>query len=505
MSPAQRLSVLLRQAGMQPLPPADADPVISGAALHSAHVEPGFMFFALAGARHSGESFVQEALERGARAVIAGSPRPSALPAHVAWVHTGEPRTAAALLSRECYGRPDDALTLVGVTGTNGKTTVTYLVEAIARAAGRRTGRIGTIGYSYGGAESRPLARTTPEAPDFYRILAEMRAQGSEIVVMEVSSHALALERVAGARFSVAAFLNLGRDHLDFHQSSSAYFEAKAKLFTSLQEGQKAVLPADCPHGMRLARGQRAEVIFFGRSGEAHVRLRDEHCSLAGSSAILELPSGKLPIRTFLPGPFNLENIAAAAACAVALGLPGEAMAAGVLALEHVPGRMERVDLGQPFTVIVDYAHTEDALRPLLAWAKQVARGRLWVIFGCGGERDTGKRAAMGRAAAELADRIVITSDNPRGEDPREIIDQIASGVDSVAGAKLRARIEPDRREAIRASIAEARPADVLIVAGKGHETTQTIGERSEAFDDRLVAAAALRERGFDGVERAHA
>jgi UDP-N-acetylmuramoyl-L-alanyl-D-glutamate--2,6-diaminopimelate ligase len=505
VSPSRRLSLLLHQAGFPPLPPGEADPVVTGAALHSASVEPGFLFFALPGARQCGESFVPDALARGALAVVAGSPRPSGLPASVAWVQAEAPRTAAALLSRECYGRPDLTLTLVGVTGTNGKTTTTYLIEAIAHAAGRRAGRIGTTGYSYGAA-AQPLARTTPEAPDFYRLLARMREQGVEIVAMEVSSHALALERVAGARFALAAFLNLGRDHLDFHASQADYFAAKAKLFTALQEGQKAVLPADCAHGRKLAElAPRAEVTFFGRSPRAHVQLLEEHCTLAGSSAILRMPSGKLPIRTFLPGPFNLENIAAAAACALALGLPPEAIAAGVLALEHVPGRMERIDLGQPFTVVVDYAHTEDALRRLLSWARLLTRGRLWVIFGCGGERDTGKRAAMGRAAAELADRIVLTSDNPRGEEPQQIIEQIAGGMAAVPDAMARLRIEADRREAIRVAIGEAAPEDVLLVAGKGHETTQTIGERSEAFDDRQVAAAALRERGFDGAGRARA
>ena len=298
-------------------------------------------------------------------------------------------------------------MTLVGITGTNGKTTVAYMVEAIALAAGRRTGRIGTVGLAIGG-ERHASERTTPEAPDFYRLLAEMREQEIELVATEVSSHALALSRVEGARFTTAAFLNLGRDHLDFHKDEKAYFEAKAKLFEGLGREQHAVLPADSPHGAELRRRTRGKVWTFGRSESADVRLEQERCAIDGSSAVLETPSGALPFSCRLAGRFNLDNAAAAAACALAAGLSQHAIPRGLGSLQRVPGRMERIDRGQPFAVIVDYAHTADALGSLLSWLRGMSAGRVLVVFGCGGERDRGKRFLMGQAAATHAQRIFL-------------------------------------------------------------------------------------------------
>ena len=434
-----------------------------------------------------------DAVKRGARAVVAASPRPRVLDPEVAWVRVARPRRAAALLSREYWECPDEALTLVGITGTNGKTTVAYLVEAIAAAAGRRTGRIGTVGYAVAGVE-HTAERTTPEAPEFYRLLATMRDASIDIVAMEVSSHALALSRVDGARFATAAFLNLSRDHLDFHGDEESYFRAKARLFENLEPGQHAVLPADSPHGATLRGLTRARVWTFGRDESADVRLRDERSGRDGSSAVLSTPSGSLPVRSFLLGRFNLDNVAAAAACALSMGLSAEAIGAGVLALESVPGRVERVDRGQPFQVLVDYAHTPDALRALLEWMRELVDGRLSVVFGCGGERDAGKRAEMGRVAASLADRVYLTSDNPRGEDPQAILSEIGAGVATCSGAMERTTILADRRAAIRAALSAAGPGDVVLLAGKGHETTQTIGGRAEPFDDRVVASDLLNE-----------
>ena len=493
-----RLSVLLQGSDVQPMAAVGADPDIRGASLDSRRIEPGDLFFAIRGLRADGEAFVSEAIERGARAVVAGSPRPSEVAERIGWVQVEEPRKAAGLLSREYYGRPDEALCLVGITGTNGKTTVTHLVEAIGRAAGRRSGRIGTVGYAFEG-EEQPLERTTPEAPDFYRLLAEMRDREASLVAMEVSSHALALSRVEGARFAAAAFLNLSRDHLDFHGDEGSYFEAKAKLFGALGPDQTAILPAESPHGEELARRTRARVLRFGRSEEAEIRLCEEHSGLDGSSAILETPAGKLPVRSFLLGGYNLENVAAAAACAIALELPAESIPAGVLAVGGIRGRMERVDRGQPFTVLVDYAHTTAALERLLVWVRQVSDGRVAVVFGCGGARDTEKRPAMGRVAAETADRIFLTSDNPRDEDPEAILQQIGEGVASVGGGSERCRTIPDRREAIRSAIADAGSGDLVAIAGKGHETTQTFAGRVEPFDDRQVAIEALEELGWKG------
>jgi UDP-N-acetylmuramoyl-L-alanyl-D-glutamate--2,6-diaminopimelate ligase len=499
-----RLSTLVEGSNVRPLAVTGADPLIRGASLDSRRVEPGDVFFAIRGLHANGEAFVPDAIRRGALAVIAESPPPTKLDSSIGWVQVTEARRAAGPLSRECYGRPDEALELVGVTGTNGKTTVTYLVESIARAAGRGCGRIGTVGFGLEG-EERPLERTTPEAPDLYRLLAEMRERSIDIVAMEVSSHALALHRVEDARFAVAAFLNLSPDHLDFHGDEPSYFAAKARLFASLGGDRWAVLPADSPYGERLASRTKARTLTFGRSATAEVRLRDERCGLDGSSAVLETPSGTVPVRTFLPGRMNLDNVAAAAACALALDLAPESIPAGVLALEGVPGRMERIDAGQPFTVIVDYAHTAAALEAALAWVREVGTGRVLVVFGCGGERDTGKRSAMGRVAARAGDLVVLTSDNPRGEDPRHILDQIAEGVATVPGATERCRTIVDRASAIRQALAAARAGDVVVIAGKGHETRQDVGDLRLAFDDRLVARAALAKLGWQGERGARA
>lgn len=501
---AIRLSALLAASNVESLSTPGADPLIHGASIDSRCMQPGFLFFAIPGFRVNGEAFVSDAIRGGACAVIAESPRPSQLDSSIGWVQVAEPRRVAGLLSRECFGRPDEKLALVGVTGTNGKTTVTYLIESIGQAAGRRCGRIGTAGYSFDDRQ-QALSRTTPEASDFYRLLAEMHESSVDLVAVEVSSHALALSRVEGARFSVAAFLNLSPDHLDFHGDLDRYFAAKAKMFESLGEQQWAVLPADSRHGRELAERTAGRVLTFGRSAEAQVRLLEERCGLDGSAAILETPSGTLPIRTFQPGLKNLENIAAAAACALALKLPPESIPAGVLALAGVPGRMERIDRGQAFTVLVDYAHTADALGNLLQWVRDVARAQVIVVFGCGGDRDTGKRAAMGRVAARSADRILLTSDNPRGEDPQRILEQVAEGVRTVAGASRRCRMIADREQAIREAICDARQDDVVVIAGKGSETIQIKGDEERSFDDREVARRILNDLGWTEERRAGA
>ncbi len=492
------LSVLLDGCGVRPLGAIGADPEIAGVALDSRRVEPGGLFLAIRGLREDGAGFVDEAIRRGARAVLAASPRPAGVADHIGWVQVAEPRRAAAPLARECYGRPDEALDLVGVTGTNGKTTVTYLVEAIGRAAGRRCGRIGTLGYSIDG-RGEPLERTTPEAPEVFRLLARMRELAVDLVAMEVSSHALALGRVDGARFAVGAFLNLGRDHLDFHRDTAAYLAAKASLIERLGPDRTAVLPADTELGHDLARRTPARVLTFGRSPAASVRLIDERSGWDGGSAVLATPLGRLPVRTFLLGDYNLDNVAAAVACAVALGLRAESIAAGVLALEGVPGRMEAVRCGQPFTVVVDYAHTAEALQRALGWARGICSGRVLVVFGCGGSRSREKRPEMGRTAAELADLVFLTSDNPRDDEPERILDEIARGVALVPGGPARCTREVEREAAIRAAIGRARAGDVVLVAGKGHETVQVLADRTRPFDDRAVARRALEEAGWSG------
>ncbi|HUC43355.1 MAG TPA: UDP-N-acetylmuramoyl-L-alanyl-D-glutamate--2,6-diaminopimelate ligase [Candidatus Sulfotelmatobacter sp.] len=504
MTPARPLTALLADAQVAPLAPPSADPIVTGIAIDSRSVRPGDLFFALRGSRVDGTRFAAEAAARGAAAVVADSPAPAALPGEAPWVWVGEARLAMGLVARAWWSRPDESLTLVGVTGTKGKTTVVYLVEAIARAAGRAAGRIGTVGYAFAGRETA-ASRTTPEATDFYALLAAMRDAGTEVVAVEVSSHALALHRVAGCRFPVAAFLNLGHDHLEFHGSAEAYFEAKASLFDRLSAHDTAVLPADDPLGEALAARTAARVVRFGRSERAGVRVTAESGELSGSTVRLEIPGGALSVRTSLPGRFNVDNVAAACACGLALGFTPAAIAAGIESLQRVPGRLEPVHAGQPFSVLVDYAHTEESLAAVLDAVRSLTSGTLTVVFGCGGERDRAKRKAMGRTAAARADRIVLTSDNPRGEDPLTILAEIEAGVAEVPGAPARSVVEPDRDRAIAAGVAGARAGDAVLIAGKGHETTQTFAGRVEPFDDREAARRALSAIGFTGGRRADA
>ncbi len=491
-----RLSDLLSGAGIVPLEQVETDPAICGVQLDSRRIGDGDLFFALKGEHADGERFVPQAVQRGARAIVAASARPETLEPGIAWVRVDEPRSTTAPISKEFYGRPDEALTLVGITGTNGKTTVSFMVQAIAQAAGKRAGRIGTTGFAFDKLEET-LDRTTPEATDLFRILDAMRREGAELVAMEVSSHALSLDRVTGTRFATSAFLNLTRDHLDYYGSEEDYFEAKARLFDELGPDDHGVIPADSPWGDLLAKRARTELLRFGRSSRADVRLSDEVCRLDGSTATLTGPDGQFEIEIALPGRFNLDNAAAAAACAVCLGFETPAIVTGLRDLKGVPGRVQRVDRGQPFELWVDYAHTPDALERVLRLARALTTGRLLVVFGCGGDRDRGKRTKMGRVAAEQADISFITSDNPRGENPQKIVDEIRAGARQVPGAELRCQV--DRREAIRAAVMEATDGDLVVVAGKGHETTQTVLGRVERFDDREVAAELLDARSGGG------
>jgi UDP-N-acetylmuramoyl-L-alanyl-D-glutamate--2,6-diaminopimelate ligase len=493
----------LADAGVVPLTPVSASLVVGGVCVDSRTVKPGDLFFGLRGAVDDGARHARHAVAKGAVAIIAESEAPSPGPG-VPWIRVAEARLAMGLVAREWFGRPDEAMTLVGITGTKGKTTVAYLVESIAHAAGRSAGRIGTVGYAFGGHETA-AARTTPEATDLYEILASMRDGGTEIVAMEVSSHALALHRVAGARFPVAAFLNLGSDHLEFHGGSDAYFEAKASLFERLGPGDAAILPSDDPRGPMLAGRTRARRLVFGHGADADVRIEEERSGLDGSVARLTTPRGRLELRTALPGSFNVLNAAAAAACGIALGFEIPAIAAGIEGLAHVPGRLEPVAAGQPFTVLVDYAHTEESLVAVLDAVRRLTSRRLIVVFGCGGDRDHGKRFGMGRAAALRADRVIATSDNPRSEDPLAILRDVEAGVVSVADAGARSAFIVDRAAAIRLALGEARSGDAVVIAGKGHETTQTVAGRAQPFDDRDVARRELAALGYNGGSRADA
>ena len=497
------LDTLFSGAGIVPLTSVPASVRVSGVSVDSRRVVPGDLFFALRGANDDGARHAQHAVERGAVAVVAESAAPEPGRLGVPWIRVGEARLATALVAREWFGRPDESMTLVGITGTKGKTTVAYLVDSIVRAAGRNAGRIGTVGYAFGRREIQ-ASRTTPEPTALYELLAKMRDAGTEIVAMEVSSHALVLHRVAGARFPVAAFLNLGGDHLEFHGGSEAYFEAKASLFDRLGPEDTAVIPSDDPRGSLLASRTKARRLVFGHGPHADVRIEQERSGITGSTARLTTPRGPIEVRTALPGRFNVLNAAAAAACGLALEFEASSIAAGIEGLASVPGRLESIAAGQPFAVFVDYAHTEESLTAALDAVRELTSGRLLVVFGCGGDRDRGKRFGMGRAVASRADRVVVTSDNPRNENPLAILRDIEAGVLSVSGAAARSTFLADRAEAIRLALHEARSGDAVVIAGKGHETTQTIADRVEPFDDRDVARRELGRLGFQGGSRAH-
>ncbi|MBI4536349.1 MAG: UDP-N-acetylmuramoyl-L-alanyl-D-glutamate--2,6-diaminopimelate ligase [candidate division NC10 bacterium] len=466
---------------------------------------PGTLFVCIRGFRQDGHAFIADAAARGAAAVVVDrDPAGLGIPAGVAVVRVPDSRVALAAASARFYDHPSRQLRLVAVTGTNGKTTTAYLVERILTAAGRLTGLLGTIEYRCGEVRF-PGERTTPESCDLQRLLHRMRELGAWAAAMEVSSHALALHRVDVCEFDVAIFTNLTQDHLDFHGTMEAYAEAKAALFRGLGRSRSklgeayAVVNADDPWGEAVARDTRARVLTFGLTAAAAVRPRTMAMSLAGIRAVVATPMGDLEVTSPLVGRHNLSNILGAASACLHLGLAPAAVASGIARLKAVPGRFEKVEVGQPFGVVVDYAHTPDALERVLNFAREYATGRVIAVFGCGGDRDRGKRPLMGALAVRLADSAVLTSDNPRSENPLAIIGEIEAGASGAGGSY---RIIPDRREAIAAAIREARPADLVVIAGKGHETYQILRDRTIPFDDRVVAAEALALLGHGGAAK---
>ena len=460
-----------------------ADLEVADASFDTREVVPGSLFFCVRGATVDGHDLAAEALAAGAAALVVE--RWLDLPAPQ--VRVPSVRAAMGPMSAALFGRPADAVAIVGITGTNGKTTTTYLLESILRAGGEVPAVIGTTGARIAG-EPVAIARTTPEAPDLHRLLAAMRDRGVTAVAMEVSSHALAQDRVGGVRFDVAAFTNLSQDHLDFHGDLASYFDAKASLFT-LERAASAAINLDDEHGRRLRAGSPVPGLTYGLSGNADVRATDLEVDTSGISFRLD---GRT-ITSSLRGSFNVGNCLCAIAVGRLLGIDDETAAEGIRSLRGVPGRAEPVDEGQDFLVVVDYAHTPDSIQTVLAAARDVASGRVIVVFGCGGDRDRGKRPLMGAAATSAADLTIITSDNPRSEDPLAIIDEIEAGARRGGGQYV---IEPDRRAAIRAAVAGASTGDVVVIAGKGHEQGQEFGDRTVPFDDRAVAAQELRAAG---------
>jgi UDP-N-acetylmuramoyl-L-alanyl-D-glutamate--2,6-diaminopimelate ligase len=439
---------------------------------------PGSLFFCVPGARLDGHDFAPDAVRRGASALVVDR----WLPIEVAQVRVPAVRAAMGPVAAAFYDRPAERVRMVGVTGTSGKTTVTYLLEAVFRAAGWMPGVIGTTGVRVAGRPG-PLARTTPEAPDLHRLLAEMAAGGVEAVAMEVSSHGLEQGRVGGLRFGVAVFTNLSQDHLDYHGTMSEYLLAKSRLFAP-ELADRAVVNHDSPEGRTLA--GRVPTLTFGIEPGADVRATDVEITSRG----IRFSVAGRAVRSALHGRFNVENCLAALATARSLGVADDVAAGAIESVTQVPGRIEAVDAGQDFLVIVDYAHKPDGVESVLQTTRALTSGRLIVVLGCGGDRDRGKRPLMGRAATANADLTVITSDNPRSEDPLAIIAEIVPGAEQGGGAFV---VEPDRRAAIRLAIGEAGTGDVVVIAGKGHETYQELADRTIPFDDRLVAAEELR------------
>jgi UDP-N-acetylmuramoyl-L-alanyl-D-glutamate--2,6-diaminopimelate ligase len=470
---------------------------VSGLTDDSRKVTEGTLFVAVPGLRQDGRRFIAEALSRGAVGVVAEGEDP--LPNSRTWrVLVPSSREALARLANVFFGQPSASLSVVGITGTNGKTTTSYLVASLFRRMGRKSGVIGTIQYEIGD-QRQPASQTTPDAVRLEQLLAEMVEAGVGGVAMEVSSHSLALHRVDGVAFDVAVFTNLTQDHLDFHKSLDEYRRAKARLFRLLAESRKprphAVLNADDPSAGSMTAGLNVETLTYGLGTGAMVRSRRYQSGLDGISLEAETPEGSLNIRSPLIGEHNVYNLLGAAATGLALGMKVPAIAEALAQVTNVPGRFERVNAGQEFLVVVDYAHTPDALERVLSTARKLTRGRLGVVFGCGGDRDRGKRPLMGAIAARLADRVWITSDNPRSEDPLLIIDEIVQGVWAVCRPESRCAMISDRYTAIREALNWAQPSDTVVIAGKGHETYQIIGSDVLPFDDRAVARQILEER----------
>ncbi len=480
-------------------PEGGADVEVAGIAYHSQGVERGDIFVAVKGFKTDGHHYIKEALEGGASAVVVAEDweRPPGMPAGAVVVRAADTRLAMALLCDRFRGHPSARLKLVGVTGTNGKTTTAHLVEAAAASAGMVSGLIGTVVYRVAGREL-PVGRTTPESADLQEILSAMVDEGCEVASMEVSSHALALRRVDGCEFEVAVFTNLSQDHLDFHTGMEDYYLAKERLFIPRSQGgleaRSAVVNVDDPYGRRLVEKAAGRVLAFGVSGEADLRGELLEAGLKKSRVEVEYGGERWQGTTSLTGGFNLYNILAALGACIMLGLDAESSLAGILSHPGVPGRFQTVEEGQDFTVLVDYAHTPDSLRRVLEAAREITLERVIAVFGCGGDRDRGKRPMMGGIAVRAADLVFITSDNPRSEEPLAIIADIEEGARAARGGAPFTVIA-DRRAAIEAAVREARDGDVVVIAGKGHEKGQVFADRALPFDDVEEARSALRKR----------
>lgn len=489
------------------------DPEITLITSDSRQVRPGALFVAIRGVREDGHRFLSDAVTKGAAAIAGDVPAVlDHFDGHPGLIVITVPQTRAWLgyVAARWHGDPSHRLGLIGVTGTNGKTTTTYLIRAMFEAAGRRTGLIGTVGYAIGD-EQRPASHTTPDAVTLQTLLAEMVDRGVTDVVMEVSSHALAQDRTAGCAFDVGVFTNLTQDHLEFHGDMDTYGAAKRRLFESLGVDNSkarpriAVINRDDPSWQMMARASRVPVWTYGLTSTADVYPESIESTVDGICFRAVTPRGRVDLTSSLIGSYNVSNLLAALSVGLSQNLPVEAIREGLKRMTRVPGRFEKVEAGQDFTVVVDYAHTEDALQRVLTVAREVCQGRVITVFGCGGDRDPGKRGPMGRVAASLSDLAILTSDNPRSEDPLTIIAAIEAGIGHGVTPRSSDRpsafsnqpylVLPDRREAIERAIQVAERGDLVVIAGKGHEDYQIIGSNRLPFDDRRVAAETIERR----------
>lgn len=468
----------------------------------SRRVEAGTLFFAFSGARVDGRKFAASAMAQGAVAVVSELPPPPDAAAEMTagWIQVPHARHTMALAARALLGDALAGIAMTGITGTNGKTTTSYLIDSILRTAGYTTALIGTIEYQLAG-QPRPAVNTTPDSADLYELLTELAGHAAPLAAtMEVSSHALALGRVWGVPFHTAVFTNLTRDHLDFHSTMEAYFDAKCELLRgqAAPPPRAAVLNRDEEWFAKAPVAAGTEAYWYGFSPASNVRPEKVESSFQGLRFRLKHAGGAFDVKSPLVGKINVYNILAACATGLSYGLAPEVIARGIAACRAVPGRFERVEQGQPFLVAVDYAHTDDALRNTIAVARQLKPKRVITLFGCGGDRDRAKRPLMGAAAAELSDVVVLTSDNPRREDPLDIMNDALVGVSKFDTPY---HAEPDRAKAIRWALRQAESGDVVLITGKGHETYQIFRDRTIHFDDREEARAALSEAGWGPVQ----
>jgi UDP-N-acetylmuramoyl-L-alanyl-D-glutamate--2,6-diaminopimelate ligase len=495
--PARKLSDLLRGTPAENIL-GSLERDITSLAFDSRKVEPGGLFVAIHGYRDDGDRFIEDALRRGARAFITETGFDK-LPGHhlaangTTAIRVNDARLALSRVSAEFYNHPSRDLDLVGITGTNGKTTLTYILEALHGAAGKTSGVIGTINYRYGG-KVQAASVTTPESLDINRMLREMAGSGIDTCFLEVSSHALALKRVSGMTFKVGVFTNLSRDHLDFHGSIENYASAKKELFRA-NNVKHRVINTDDPVGRDIIKDSVADTLTTGIDHPADVKAEDCVLSEEGSRFTLQTPSGNREIYTHLLGKHNVYNLLSGAAAALLQGIPLDDIGQGMRSIDRIPGRFERLIEGQDFTVVVDYAHTGDALINVLNAARAFTHGKVIVVFGCGGDRDRGKRPEMGQAALKGSDFAVITSDNPRREQPERIIDDILAGLPAAAEENRDYAVIVDRAQAIAFAINRAQTGDFILIAGKGHEDYQILPSGTIHFDDRETARAALNKR----------